>query len=429
MSEKLVSVSETSSRGKMLKDFIKEVEAGTIELDLGGFFNVEGGSFQISMGLYPECEECDLGVFAGTVWDCPICGRGNENTLVGKSGDGDGVYTAWRIWHAKDQKFIGLIAFFDSNYSLATACRTALEEEDSAPDFDPEISSLLRIYSNTKRLARGNLRGDDALNLGGTPFGLAMNQPFLDFYMVCESLVVSLFVEEPGKHSGDYVNDLEHKPRAVLLLKDEYSALAGPEDKPGISIDWAEEEEKSLMVLVASHLESMAETIPTMNFLNFYALIDRSQGPIVDEDFDLERASSWALFELLVNGNRKLVDLMIEEKWDFSSTDVQDLLDTRGLVFSVDELGIDLLGFRPQEFSERANGSLASRDSNSSGLSKESTSGLSKSSRTGLGLHSEKIDAEENPEQRAKSHKFCFECGSGLPGQVKFCPSCGTKLI
>ena len=415
----------------MLKHFLKAVENETVNLDLLGFFNVEGGSFQLSMGIYPACDECDLGVFAGSVWACSNCGRDHDNTLIAKSGDGDGVYTAWDIWHAQEQKYIGLIAFFDSNYSVATACRSALEEDDSAPDFDPEIATLLLTHSNTKRLVRGNLRGDYSPRIGGSPFGIDMNQPFLDFYMVCESYEVSLFVEEPGKHSGDYGNNLEHKPRAVLLLKSEHSALAGPEDIPGSAIDWAEEEQKSLMVMVASHLESMAETIPTMNFLNHYVLLDRSQALIVDEDFDLEQASSWALFELLVNGNRHLVELMIEEKWDFSQTDVQVLLDRRGLAVSAEELDLDLLGFQPQKSLERKiNRNLAAWDSSSSGLSKAGPGGLSKSSRTGLGLNAERIgDVDGNTNQRATSNKFCFECGSVLPGQVKFCPSCGTKQI
>ena len=184
------------------------------------------------------------------------------------------------------------------------------------------------------------------------------------------------------------------------------------------------------MVMVASHLEPMAETIPPMNFLTHYSLIDRTQPLVVDNDIELEHAASWALFELIVNGNRNLVDLMIEEKWDFSQSDVQEILESRGLVESAQDLNVDLIGFRPTSSSAETPQALGGIKKTSSGLSKSSSGGLSKSDTEGNGLGAGHRDITGSESDRlAVTHKFCFECGSELPGAVRFCPNCGTKLV
>ena len=414
----------------MLKDFLRDVNKGKLDLRFRGFFNVEGGTFQVSTGLCTACESCDAGLLAANVWNCSGCGRSNVNTVIAKSGDGDGVYTVWAVWHRQEQKFLGIICFFDSDYALASASRRSLEEEDLTPDFEPLISSTVGIYADTKRVVRGLLSGDNEVHIGGSPFGLDMQQPFINFYTLGEDFVLSLFVEEPGEHSGAYNNDLEHKPRAVLVLNSEYSSLAGPEDIPNDRIDWAQEEQASLMVMVASHLEPMAETIPPMNFLTHYSLIDRTQPLVVDNDIELEHAASWALFELIVNGNRNLVDLMIEEKWDFSQSDVQEILESRGLVESAQDLNVDLIGFRPTSSSAETPQALGGIKKTSSGLSKSSSGGLSISDTEGNGLGAGHRDITGSESDRlAVTHKFCFECGSKLPGAVRFCPNCGTKLV
>lgn len=414
----------------MLKDFLWSVNNGTIDLAFRGFFNVEGGAVEASTGLYPQCDECDSVFLSEIVWKCDSCGRSSETTVTAKSGDGDGVYTAWAVRYREEEKLIGIFSVFDSDYSLASVCRGYLEQEEgSVPDFEPEILTLIGLSPELKRVTRGALRGDGGLHIGGSPFGIGMRQPFVNFYISGEKFVISFFVEEPGKHSGSYNNDLEHKIRAILLLNSEYLTLAGPEEIAGTLIDWVEEEKNNLMVMVASHLEPMTETIPPMNFLTHYALIDRSQPLIVDDDLDLEKAASWALFEYLVNGNENLVDLMIEEKWDFSQSDVQEILDSRGLLESAESLELGLLGFGRQSSSPSDLHGKSGSMSASTGLSKSQSGGLSKSGTGGNGLGS----GQNSSEGEAKvlptlTHRFCFECGWELPGPVKFCSSCGQKL-
>lgn len=413
----------------MLRDFLNFERSGEIELLFQGFFNVEGGSFQVSVGYFPSCEECDQGAGSEAVWSCSTCGRGSENTIVGKSGDGDGVYTSWNIWNYKESKTVGLVAFFDSDYALANACRRSLEESGTRPDFKDEVFDLLQGYSATKKARRGTLLGDDQVLIGGNPFGLDMNQPALGLYMYGSEFEVSLFLEEPGRHSGAYNNDLEHKPRAILLLNKEYSAFSGPDDIPEGGISWAEEDLNSLMVLVASHLESMTDSIPPINFLTHYCQIDREDSLLVDGDWDMEQAASWAMFEYVTNGNRELVDLMIDEGWDFSHSDVEEILLDRGLQERGRDFDIDLVGYRA------ANSALShpttTRDTkrDAASLSTGDSNSLPKSKPAGLNSRPRGNVTAGTPSVHAPIvHKFCFECGSAIEGNFKFCSNCGTNL-
>ena len=351
----------------MLNDFLEQIDTNpdSYFVEFRGFFNVEGGSFELSDQFRDECDECRVSKYSNS-FSCS-CGRNSRNTIAGSAGDGDGIYTSWDIYDLQASEYMGILAVFDSDYYLANIVRENLENENPT-DWD---GSLVEKFARTKRVVRGHFDQVENLLLGDSGFHWDTFIPVLDFELFeSKDLEVSLFVEEPGAHSGAFANSVEHRPRVLLVLDKKYTQVAGPEDLPSASISWGDEYQKSMSELQACHVETMSETIAPLNVVNALLQVAVEDKDVIEvrKSSSAITAASWALFGDL-RDDTDLFSVIEKENWDFTGITAAELLALRG----------------------------------------------------------QRIADEEEPPVSSRN-AFCENCGKALSETAKFCGGCGQRI-
>ena len=162
-----------------LGDILEVLDSDRFELRPKGFFNVEDGRFTLTNDYFDPCE-CHLETLGQST--CEECGKGEGlNSVTFPSGDGDGIFVAFEIVMlapspGKRDLSVGLIAFFDYQYQIATSARMAIAAE-TVPEFPIDLANQ---FEDCLALGIGSVDTKNALYIGNGSFSTSAQEAVVD---------------------------------------------------------------------------------------------------------------------------------------------------------------------------------------------------------------------------------------------------------
>jgi hypothetical protein len=297
-----------------LGKLLQELDDAGLDLRVQGFFNVESGGFGMGNAYFPYCD-CVSDLFGDS--DCRECERWFANYVSFHSGDGDGIYLAAAIINpAEPRKTLGLIAFFDYKYEMASYARQFIENEE-VPDFPIDLAMQFEdalAYKHDSFLVK------DTLLIGDKFFAYDNNYAVLDF---------------PNPVSGKYTcmlycEEVDPSIEATIERLEQTQGLNAAAAQQAI------ESGEASFEAVRESLGIQAGANPRPNFIAraVVALSPELSDLIEEDEFEIEDLdlvnAQFAYGSVVTSHRQQMTDsviwqnAMLAREWDRAAGDVDD---------------------------------------------------------------------------------------------------------
>jgi len=240
----------------MLGSFIDNAQQSGFSLDLVGLVNAESGNIGIGTRAIDYCDVCNGQSLDSPQFDCGVCWRQERNYLFTTAGDGDGIYTVWKL--SQRGTHHGILSVYDSNYFLANTIREAIDQ----PELPRLSKELVAEIAPAKTVSLGTMDVAGVLKIADV-WGDSDNVE-----LTIEGLAVGTyrgwaFIEPANTSTGPLAPRNVDSVRAVAVLSEDCSGQLGLEEE--MRMDWAGHLPQTMAAIVTSHREPMGESVREVN--------------------------------------------------------------------------------------------------------------------------------------------------------------------